>query len=430
MNEPGRSSMTEGGRSGMTDAGRSGMTEAGRSGLTDAGRSAMLRLTLARACAWALLVAGWVGIGSLALLLAPSTSHAFALVALWLLALGAAATVATRGGSRTWLRSGALLGVAALSCAGLWLAVNGGSMPALLLALAGWAALTALASGVVRGLRLAQTAVATPPVAAAALGALGAGLVLGDPGDLRALALRLALFVAAAALLLVVLQSRLQAQRRAPGCRAGLFDCSLPAWPAGAWREPLNWPMLLAGLAMLPMMAALPLMADWCRAEAVAPQLMVMLHLAAMFGPALLLQRSIAGWSPRTLSIVCTALLASGAAWVVWAPAPLDLLGLAAAHGAAWGLAWAGQLWAPARRGAQGVSPLYAAAGYAVLTLAFGLVVEHFGARGVAATHLALAGVAMRAWLLHAALGSRARELGAAIPAQAAPPPEGQGLER
>ena len=189
---------------------------------------------------------------------------------------------------------------------------------------------------------------------------------------------------------------------RAPGCRAGLFDCSLPAWPAGAWRDTLQWPTLLAGLAMLPMMAALPLMAAWCRAEAIAPQAMVLLHLAAMFGPALLLRRSIARWSVRTLSIVCSALLAAGAALVVWAAAPLDLLGLAVTHGAAWGLAWGGQLWAPARRGQKGASPLRAAAGYAVLTLVFGFVVEQAGARGVAAVHVALGLAAVLAWLLSA----------------------------
>ena len=104
----------------------------------------------------------------------------------------------------------------------------------------------------------------------------------------------------------------------------------------------------------------------------VAPQAMVLLHLAAMFGPALLLRQSIARWSLRTLSIVCTILLASGAALVTWAAAPLDLLGLAVTHGAAWGVAWAGQLWAPARRGQQGTSPLLAAAGYALVTLASG----------------------------------------------------------
>ena len=75
--------------------------------------AALLRLTLARACAWGLLVAGWVGIGSFALQFAPSVSWGFALVALWLVALGAAAKVATRGGMRRWTRALAL-------CAGAW----------------------------------------------------------------------------------------------------------------------------------------------------------------------------------------------------------------------------------------------------------------------------------------------------------------------
>src|SRR5262245_49495385 len=137
------------------------------------------RLMLARACAWALLVAGWVGIGSLALLFAPAIGQAFALVALWLLGLGTAATVATRVDMRKPLRALALGGVAAITGCSLWATVNGGGLPPLLLALAGWAALTALASGVVRSLRLMQTATPAPPVASASLGALSAGLVLG-----------------------------------------------------------------------------------------------------------------------------------------------------------------------------------------------------------------------------------------------------------
>ena len=59
------------------------------------------RLSAARACAWALLIAGWVGIGSFALVFAPSTASGFALVALWLLALGATASAATGGMPRT-----------------------------------------------------------------------------------------------------------------------------------------------------------------------------------------------------------------------------------------------------------------------------------------------------------------------------------------
>ena len=361
------------------------------------------QLSLARACAWALLVAGWVGIGSFALTFTPTVGSGFALVALWLLALGGAAAVATRGGMRTDARALALAGAALLTAGALWATVHGGGPPAVLVALLGWAALTALASGVVRGLRLTQPVAPRPPVAAASLGALIAGLVLGDPGDLQGLALRLAIFVALIALLLVALQRGIADRPAAPGCRAGLFDCSLPAWPAGAWRDPQQWPILLAGVAMLPMMAALPLMADWCRAQQLAPQAMVLAHLAAMFGPALLLQGAVARWSPRQLSVVCALLLGAGAGIVIWAPPPADLLGLAVTHGAAWGLAWCGQLWAPARRSQQGTSPLRAAAGYAVLTLAFGFVVQQAGPAGVAAAHVALGAAAGVALLLRPA---------------------------
>jgi hypothetical protein len=362
-------------------------------------RTPSLRLTAARACAWALLVAGWIGIGSFATAFAPGVGSGFALVALWLLALGGTATVATGGGLPSWARALALCAIAAITAISLWSAAHGGGVPALLVALLGWAAMTALASGVVRSLRLAQRAMPAPPIAAAALGALFAGLVLGDISDVSALGWRLGLFVTAVAVMLVALQRGADLRARAPGCRAGLFDCSLPAWPVGAWRDPMQWPTLLAGLAMLPMMAALPLMAAWCRAQAVAPQAMVLLHLVAMFGPVLLWRRSIATWSLHRLSAACALLLAGGAAVVAWAPAPLDLLGLALAHGAAWGIAWGGQLWAPARRGQQGTSPLRAAAGYAVLTLLFGFVVEQFGAHGVAAAHVLLGLVAVAAWI-------------------------------
>ncbi|HSW25325.1 MAG TPA: hypothetical protein VLJ62_21370, partial [Burkholderiaceae bacterium] len=314
-------------------------------------RTPSLRLTAARACAWALLVAGWVGIGSLAMAFAPSVASGFGLVALWLLALGATATVATGGNLPGRLRALALCAITAVTAIGLWSTAHGGGVAALLVASLGWSALTALASGVVRSLRLAQRVTPTPPIAAAALGALCAGLVLGDVGDVAALGWRLGLFIAAIAVLLIALQHGANLRPRAPGCRAGLFDCSLPAWPMGAWRDTVQWPTLLAGLAMLPMMAALPWMAAWCRAQSVPPQAMVLLHLAAMFGPVLLFRRSIASWSLRRLSAVCALLLAAGAAVVAWAPAPFDLLGLALAHGAAWGVAWGGQLWAPARRG-------------------------------------------------------------------------------
>ncbi|HEU5295562.1 MAG TPA: hypothetical protein VFU71_12305 [Burkholderiaceae bacterium] len=359
-----------------------------------------LRLTAARACAWGLLVAGWVGIGSFAMAFAPGVASGFALVAVWLFALGAAASVATGGDLRAGARAAALLFAAVVTALAMWLAARGSGITAVWLALLGWAALTALASGVVRGLRLAQHTAPAPPIVAASLGALCAGLALGDVADVATLALRLGGFVVAVALVLATLQRGADLRPRAPGCRAGLFDCSLPAWPVGAWRDTMQWPTLLAGLTMLPMMAALPWMVAWCRAQSVPPQALVLLHLAAMFGPVLLLRRTIATWSPSRLSALCALLLVLGAACVAWAAAPYDLLGLALAHGAAWGIAWGGQLWAPARRGQQDASPLRAAAGYAALTLAFGFVVDRFGAYGVAGVHATLGLAAAAAWIV------------------------------
>jgi hypothetical protein len=383
-----------------------------------------LRLSAARACAWALLIAGWVGIGSFAMALAPGVASGFALVAVWLLVLGAAAAVATGGAWRPLTRATALIAAAIVTALALWSAVHGGGLTALWTALFGWAALTALASGVVRGLRLAQRGPPAPPIAAAGVGALGAGLALGDVGDGIALSLRLGVFVVTIAIVLVALQRGASARPSAPGCRAGLFDCSLPAWPAGAWRDTLQWPTLLAGLAMLPMMAALPWMAAWCRAQSVPSEAMVLLHLAAMFGPIWLLRGSIGAWSLQRLSGVCTALLALGTALALWAPAPYELFALALTHGAAWGLAWGGQLWAPARRGQQGTSPLRAAGGYALLTAAFGVVVERFGVTGVVAVHAALGIGALAAWMFTASARAVAAGASARRPAPPAAHPD------
>jgi len=292
-------------------------------------------------------------------------------------------------------------------------AIQRRGLAALLVALVGWAALTALASGVVRSLRITQAAAPKPPIVPASLGAVGAALVLGDISDLPALALRLMAFVTTMSIALFLLQTRLgEGAARRQGCRAGLFDCSLPSWPAGAWRDVMQWPALIAGLVMLPTMAALPLMAEWCRAESVEPQTMVLWHLCAMFGPALVLRGWIAHWSARTLASVCAGLLVVGAAAALWAASPLNLLGVSVAQGAAWGIAWCGQLWAPERRGRQRASPLYAAVGYALLTLGFGVLVDQAGARGVVLMHAFFGIAAALAWLIAdaARLWSRRRK--------------------
>ena len=349
-----------------------------------------LRLTAARATAWALLLGGWVGLGGVALSLTPRLIGVYALVALWLLALGIAATVATRDSLRARSRRLALGACALITAAALVGSTREAGLPALLVALAGWAGMTALASGVVRSLRLAQAARPGPPIAAASLGAIAAAVAIADPADARMMALRLGALVLAAAALLALLQLDDRAGAAASRCRAGLFDCSLPAWPAGAWHDAAQWPALLAGVAMLPMMAALPLMVLWCRATALAPQAMVAVHFAAMFLPALLLRRHATRLSARTLSLVCAALLVAGAAAVVWAPRPFDLLGVACTHGAAWSLAWSGQLWSPDRRSRQGTSPLRAALGYAALTMGVGIAIEYAGPEGLALVQVAL----------------------------------------
>ena len=358
------------------------------------------RLTAARGAAWALLLAGWVGLGALALARTTDAVAACALGAAWLLALGLAALVATHDDLRPWTRRAGLVASAATTAAALLHAGTDGGWVALLVALAGWAALTALASGVVRSNRLAQASRPSPPVVAAALGAACAALALADLGDPAVLSVRLAALVGGLALVLAALQPRARPRGAPSRCRAGLFDCSLPAWPAGAWHDVRQWPVLLAGLAMLPMMAALPAMAVlWCRGTSVAPQAVVALHFAAMFLPAVLLRVTVSRWSSRRLATVCAALLAVGAAALLWAPAPADMLGVTLAHGAAWSLAWTGQLWAPERRGRQGASPLRAAVSYALLTLAVGFAVDRLGPVGFTLAHAALGVLALLAWL-------------------------------
>ncbi|MEJ8855088.1 hypothetical protein WKW79_10945 [Variovorax robiniae] len=356
------------------------------------------RLTLARAMAWALLLAGWVGLGGVALSLTPRLEGVHALVAAWLLALGVAALVATRDSLRARSRRIGLGLCAVLTAATLVGATHGGGVPAVLVALGGWAGLTALASGVVRSVRLAQRLRPAPPIGAATLGALCAGIAIGDPSDARALSLRLGVLVLAAAFALALLQIDDRPGVAASRCRAGLFDCSLPAWPVGAWHDPQQWPVLLAGLGMLPMMATLPLMVAWCRTDAMAPQGMVALHFAAMFLPALMLRQSVGHWPARVLALACTLLLAAGAVAAIWASAPWNLLGVALAHGTAWSLAWTGQLWSPDRRSRQGTSPLRPAIGYAALTMGVGLAVEQWGPAGLALTQAGLGLAAALAW--------------------------------
>ncbi len=67
-------------------------------------------------------------------------------------------------------------------------------------------------------------------------------------------------------------------------------------------------------------------------------------------------------------------------------------------------------------------SPLLAAGGYALVTLAFGLLVEQAGARGVAAVHVALGLAATLAWLLSTSIARLSQDAAARKVAPTAAP--------
>lgn len=345
------------------------------------------RLSLARTLAWALLLGGWIALAQLADRLAAGPLAAYGLIALWLLALGAFAALLGRLRLSATLLRVLLPASALLAARGLFTAPQGGGLFALLPALLAWALLVALASVSVRSLRLAAPVPPGPPLAAAAAGALLAWAVVGDPSNLPALAPRLAALLVGAALLLALLQPRGATALARPGCRAGLFDCSLPAWPAAAWRTPARWPLWLAALVMLPMMCSLPQMLALCRSEAVGAPVVLGVHLAAMFVPALLWRGSGVQRSP---ALLCAALLAAGGA-AAWMSSAVAWWWLALAQGSAWSLAWAAQLGQPALRAGAHSSPLRAGLWHAAFALALGVAVAVFGVQALLALQLALA---------------------------------------
>ena len=344
------------------------------------------RVQLARTLAWALLLGGWVGVGSLAQALSSGPLAAFGTIALWLLALGAFATLIGRMHLHRWALRGLLLCAALLSARALFSALHGGGWAALLPASLAWALAVALASSTVRVCRLAASGRLPSPVRAAAVGAVLAWWCVGDITDLHALGLRLMLGMLAACAVLVVLLPRGAAHG---GCRAGLFDCSLPNWSRTGWREPQRWPVLLASLVMLPMMCGLPWMVSLCRSDAVSPQAVLALHFAAMFLPALWIADRPS--FERHAANACAALLAFGALAVLVAPGASAWWGLALAHGAAWSVAWAAQLGDRSIRAqAPHTSPLAGAVFNALFALTLGLAVAVFGLSALGGWHVAL----------------------------------------
>ena len=356
----------------------------------------MWRLSASRTLAWALVLGGWAGLGSIVQALAPGPLPAFAMIAVWLLALGAfAALLGWRHPPRS-KRQALLLFGAIVAGRAIHVALHGGGLLAMLPALLAWAMVVALASAAGRSGRLPSRSRVGPPVAAATIGALLAWACVGNITDLNALGPRLISgFLVTCGLLIALLPRDMPAGGKARthaatpgGCGAGLFDCSLAGWQAGGWRDREHWPVRLASLAMLPMMCGLPWMVSLCRSDAVTPQAVLGVHFAAMFVPALWLSMRPA--LNRSAAPACAALLALGAVVLIAAPAASAWWVLALAHGAAWSMAWSASL---GERGAAkhpGTVALTGAALNALLALALGGAMAVAGLPALAGWHIAL----------------------------------------
>ena len=368
------------------------------------------RLWAARALAWALLFGGWLVLGALGH--ARTAGGGMAAVwplALWLLATGALlALTHGHGSSRTRLAWPLAL---AASVAAWALSAGTGAAPLAALALA-WAALLVAASRAVRLLRQSQPEWPPAPVAPAIAGAALAWLVA---GDLSAVAFHPGLTAtalgAAAALFIVLVPAR---AHDAKGCRAGLFDCSLPFASLTTWGPVADWPLRAAAFVMLPMMATLPTLAERCAAAGTSVAAMTALHLAAMLLPAWAAKPLALSISPRQLRTAVTGLLIAGAVLPWWWAGWNGLMTASLLHCGAWSLAWAvPMLQRDAPRTAARGSALGAGACSAIALMAFGLAIEQLGPAALQVCLVALALVAFvgvaTSLLARAATGQQAR---------------------
>ncbi len=341
-------------------------------------------LAAARTLAWALWLGGWLVIGSLGHQQAPSFTAALAPLALWLLLIGAllawSPRLAPRGLTLATLAAAGSVGVALLTT-NLWLLV------------AGWALLVVTASRTVKALRRSRPSDPPPgsPLAPAAAGALLAWALAGDFAPAP-----LALWWAwvAVALALVALQPRRAGAAR--GCRAGLFDCALPGSRFSGPGAASDLAHQAALLAMLPMMAALPALADWCGADAWPQRSATALHLGAMLLPPLLLP--LLRPPAAMLRLVLALLMVAGGAALLLRQGVQGLMAAALLHGVAWGLAWGGPLAHRATASTRaaghhlaGATPGRAAAAAAALLLALGLGLDAAGPDALRLAHGALA---------------------------------------
>jgi hypothetical protein len=182
------------------------------------------------------------------------------------------------------------------------------------------------------------------------------------------------------------------------GCRSGLFDCVLPA-VGSVPVDATGWLHAALRWAMLPMMATLVAMGDWCSASlGLGAQAMIVLHLAAMLLPPLALR--LCGCTLRGPLWAATPLLAA-LLLLVWPPVALrGLPGLTAASLAcaiAWGLSWQAHRPGPSAPAQAGPLPSLVPA---LAVIALGMALEHVGppALGWALALSAAAALAGAAW--------------------------------
>ncbi len=373
------------------------------------------RLAAARTLAWALLMGGWVVLGALGHRHLPLWAGGLLPLALWLAAAAVAARVSAgwQGRPGAWRAVALMLAVASAAALAAVPAARGMA----LLALAGtaaiaWAGLQVVAARTVRALRPARGG---PLLLPASLGtALGlslaapgvASLPLAAPGALLAAGLAIALLLPRQAV-------------RAGGCVAaprppasdGAAQLAHPVAGA-AWS-----PSTLARLGMLPMMAAMPVMAVWCSPLGAGAGAMWALHGAAMLLPAWLLVAAGRRLRPGAVETACALLLVAGALAWWWLPGLQAWLAASLLHAAAWSLAWAQPK--PAT-GAAGIAQPLPAAGLpqaawwaapaAVLLLGWGLA-QHGPAAAQAVQGMVgavAASVWLRGWLQRRAPGTPA----------------------
>lgn len=298
-----------------------------------------MRLIAARTLAWALLIGGWLVLGTLGHLRLPLWAGGLAPIALWL----AAAGFTLHFGRSVLLSAEHLREVVAVagfaSAAALAWAGNGGGAVAIAVASISWGILLVAASRTVRTMR-AHTHHLPPPVVPAVAGATLAWLVAGDTTAGPTLGTTLWL-VATAALLAALLPPRGAGR----GCRAGLFDCALPVGAWTHWRDPEAWTAQSARWAMLPMMASLAVMTQWCGNDwGLTASQAGGLHLCAMLLPPLALH--LLHVRLKTDAGAAVAMIA-GLAIAYLVPGLQGLMAASMCHSLAWGLVWFARISGP-----------------------------------------------------------------------------------